>query len=441
MAQKRPDTAEGAVVPDSGSICTGSGNPDASRDGMEDTVCISLSAIQAQPQEGVPCVQVISGRSAAKVFPLSNGPVAIGRAEECEIPLDDGDISRRHATVTAKPDGTCLLTDGGSRNGTWVKGKRVREILLADGDKFQLGSTVVLKFVIQDQLEQECLQQLYENATRDPLTGIFNKKYVVERVVQEFAYCKRHAVPLAVLLFDIDHFKQINDTYGHTPAGDSVLTRLAGLVAGSVRTEDVLGRFGGEEFLLVCRGNDRIEAARLAERLRRQIENTAFAAKTLNGVRVNIPVRISLGVAVSTGENYADPQALMSAADKALYEAKRGGRNRVVCDVPPGRPTAPMISSPSRPKLGNILVRMGRVTKDQLKIALERQKNDPGAGALGTLLISMGFCTEVDVAAALAAQYGVDTTRLQDPDSADVASEVPRERGPARRPSQEDTLD
>src|SRR6185436_17210341 len=124
--------------------------------------------------------------------------------------------------------------------------------VLRDGDKVQIGSTAVLKFSYQDQLEEALQKNLYESATRDGLTRLYNKKFFQEALAKEFAYSSRHHVPMAVVMIDVDHFKKINDTYGH-PCGDMVLSKLAQVLLGQVRAEDVVARVGGEEFSLILR--------------------------------------------------------------------------------------------------------------------------------------------------------------------------------------------
>jgi diguanylate cyclase (GGDEF)-like protein len=186
-----------------------------------------------------------------------------------------------------------------------------------------VGSTTILKFTYHDYLDEVFQRQMYESALRDGLTKVFNKKYFTDYLEKEFAYAARHSSPLALIFLDIDFFKRINDTHGH-PAGDFVLSELSQLMATLVRTEDVLARFGGEEFTVLCRGTDLGGAKIVAERLRRTVEahTFSFGAKT-------IPVTISLGIAAIPDTAIVDHAQFLAASDKALYEAKRTGRNRV----------------------------------------------------------------------------------------------------------------
>jgi diguanylate cyclase (GGDEF)-like protein len=266
---------------------------------------------------------VVAGKtSVGKMFPLS-GDLVIGRAGSADIVLDDDGVSRRHARIRMQPSGNVELEDLNSTNGTYYMGERITRQMLKDGDKVQIGSTAVLKFSYQDQLEEALQKNLYESATRDGLTRLYNKKYFHETLDKEYAYAARHRVPLAVVMLDVDHFKLVNDTYGH-PAGDSVLQKLAQVVLGVVRTEDVVARYGGEEMALILRQSTEEAANRCAERIRSEVAKTDF---NHNGKRM--PVTVSVGVATTLDKAANSASDLVSIADGYLYRAKRGGRNRV----------------------------------------------------------------------------------------------------------------
>jgi diguanylate cyclase (GGDEF)-like protein len=200
---------------------------------------------------------------------------------------------------------------------------RVQRHELADGDKILIGSGTVLKFTYHDKLDETFQRQMYESALRDDLTKAFNKKYFLDRLESEYAYAIRHNVPLALVSFDIDHFKSINDTYGHL-AGDKVLSELSRLVLAAVRVEDVFARVGGEEFSVICRGADLLQGQIVGERLRHTVANRKFEFEG----KV-IPVTVSVGVAAVPHTAVRDATGFIAAADQLLYEAKRGGRNRV----------------------------------------------------------------------------------------------------------------
>jgi diguanylate cyclase (GGDEF)-like protein len=166
-----------------------------------------------------------------------------------------------------------------------------------------------------------------ENIT-DPLTGLYNRRHLDRRLEEEFGRAKRYAQPLSILLVDIDHFKRINDNYGHQ-TGDFVLSYLGKLVLNAIRTSDIGARYGGEELLIICPNTARSSAAELAERLRRHIELHELVLAGEPNRRKTIHITVSIGVAIfsATVENV---RQLVQEADLALYRAKQQGRNRVV---------------------------------------------------------------------------------------------------------------
>jgi diguanylate cyclase (GGDEF)-like protein len=169
---------------------------------------------------------------------------------------------------------------------------------------------------------QRAFDHIEELAIRDELTGAYNRRYLMETLARERARAERAAEPFALCLLDLDHFKSINDTFGH-PAGDAVLKHFATLAPRGLRGIDTFGRYGGEEFLLVLPGTGREGALAVAERVRAAVEATAFP-----GVPPERRVTITAGVAVhAKGEEVS---ALLARADEALYQGKRGGRNRVI---------------------------------------------------------------------------------------------------------------
>jgi diguanylate cyclase (GGDEF)-like protein len=175
-----------------------------------------------------------------------------------------------------------------------------------------------------------------ENIT-DPLTGAFNRRFLDRRLGEEVAGAQRYGLPLAVLLIDIDHFKQINDGHGHQ-AGDQVLATVARIAAGELRKPDILARYGGEEFLVITPHTPLPGAAGIAERLRKRVESHEFV---LPGDAGAMKVTVSIGVA-SLGAEADNREKVVRAADANLYRAKQEGRNRVVSGVPAtARSTAP----------------------------------------------------------------------------------------------------
>ena len=269
------------------------------------------------------CLIVISGKAVGKMFKLTEAEMLIGRAQECQIQLEDDGVSRKHAKVTLSPEGILRLVDLASTNGTWCDGSKVDVHVLKDGEKVQIGNSTILKFSYQDDLDEAFQRQIYESATRDGLTKLYNKKFFSEQLRAEFSYAVRHQTPLTLVMLDIDFFKRINDGHGHL-AGDFILARLGGVLVQALRSEDIVARYGGEEFALILRECPADHGFLLADRVRRQVETAAFEFN-----HVSIPVTLSLGCATLVGNNYQSAEALIEASDENLYKAKRGGRNRV----------------------------------------------------------------------------------------------------------------
>jgi len=294
----------------------------------DDTVTEVALKAEAEDHSGCPCLLVLSGKETGRIFILSKAEVTIGRSEEVDVLIVDPSISRRHAKLRLISPEAVSLEDLGSKNGTFFDGQRIEQIELRDGDRFQLGASTILKLTYQDKIEQEFQRQLYESATRDGLTGLFNKKFLVDRLSAEFAYCFRHGVKLSLCMVDIDHFKGINDRWGHV-AGDSVLAQISRLVHSASRTEDIVCRYGGEEFVVLLREIDERGAARYAERIRRRVERAEFQFIDKDGNQRSIKATISVGLATLGVTRYATIDDFITAADKQLYQAKRTGRNRV----------------------------------------------------------------------------------------------------------------
>lgn len=270
-----------------------------------------------------PHLIVIAGSGVGRHYRLDRAVTYIGRGETCEIQIQDPGISRKHARVLVDPDGTVSLEDLGSTNGTFVENRRVDRHHLQDGDKIQFGRTTIIKFSLTDATEIQFAEQMYVSATHDALTRINNRKFFDEQFRTEFAYASRHRTPLSILMIDIDHFKRVNDTYGHS-TGDLVLKIVARTLARVVRTEDVLARYGGEEFVVLARGSDRRSAMVLAERVRSTVESQLIP-NPAGAFRVTV----SVGTATLTDANLPTRAMLIAAADQAMYRAKGGGRNRV----------------------------------------------------------------------------------------------------------------
>jgi diguanylate cyclase (GGDEF)-like protein len=248
--------------------------------------------------------------------------VVIGRSPDVKLRIVATGVSRNHAQVLVSQTGA-FVKDLRSKNGTFVNGLRVTEQRLNDGDVIQVGGQVLLKFAYVDVLEEQLHNQLVQNATRDALTGAYNKSVFQEFVTKELNAARRHKLGLTVALVDIDHFKQVNDTWGHL-IGDIVLSEVSRALHAVLRSEDVLGRFGGEEFAVLLRQCEVSQALHVLDRARQKVEALRIPFKDKH-----ITVTISAGVATFDPDAHRSQEDLLGAADQALYKAKRGGRNRV----------------------------------------------------------------------------------------------------------------
>ena len=270
---------------------------------------------------------VLAGASVGEMYKVEGAKTIIGRGQKAQIRLFDDGISREHAQLVVEGN-AIVLQDLGSTNGTFCNGLKVDRRELVDGDRILVGSTTILKFTYHDNLDEMFQKQMYESALRDGLTKAFNKKYFTDRLESEFTFATRHASPLALVLFDIDHFKKVNDTFGHQ-AGDHVLSEISTLLSGALRAEDVFARYGGEEFAVICRGSDQSQAQVVGERLRKSVESHRFVYEGKH-----IPVTISVGISVLPNPEVKDANDIVGFADQALYKSKNGGRNRVTVYKP-----------------------------------------------------------------------------------------------------------
>jgi len=263
---------------------------------------------------------MIYGEHLGRRFEIGADPVTVGRSADCGIRLTDDCVSRRHCRMVPSPEGTVLM-DLGSTNGTYVNGTGVSARHLRDGDTFQVGRSI-FKFLSGDNIEHAYHEEIYRLKTTDGLTGAYNKRYFDETINREVFRYLRHGRPLSLIMGDIDHFKRVNDQWGHL-AGDRVLSQIGEVLASQVNAEDTLCRYGGEEFTVLLPETPLSEAMARAERMRELIEEARFE---FDGHE--IPVTMSFGVAAADTA-LEGPESFVALADERLYAAKRGGRNRV----------------------------------------------------------------------------------------------------------------
>jgi two-component system cell cycle response regulator len=267
---------------------------------------------------------LLTGVEAGLVYWIDADETVLGRGHGCRVRIEDSALSRKHCRIIKK-SGDYVIEDLGSTNGTFVDAEPVREgRRLEDGVRIQMGRDTVLKFSIQDELEMRATRRLYESAMNDPLTGVYNRRYLDNHLDAEFAFAARHGTSLSLLLIDADHFKRVNDTFGHA-GGDTALRALAGHLKSNVRAEDMIARFGGEEFAVLAREISGEGALAVAERIRRSVEATPV--KLEDGGSIAITVSIGV-VTMGAKRTFNNADALLEAADEALYRAKEAGRNR-----------------------------------------------------------------------------------------------------------------
>jgi len=263
----------------------------------------------------------------------------IGRGESADFRMANAGVSRMHARIEFHDD-SIYLEDLGSTNGTYLDGERVLGVVaLPDSCQIRLGQYTSLQFVAVDHDGAQAYQRMHRAMFIDTLTGAGNRRYLNRRLDEELSYGIRHDEPVGVLLADLDHFKLVNDTWGHE-VGDQVLAEVCGVIEDAIRTEDSVYRYGGEEFCVLVRGVEEQGLVAMASRIRGAVENLVLKADD-DDVRVTI----SIGIAVVVPESQDDPTTInevtvygedvgkhrvITLADQALFQAKENGRNQVV---------------------------------------------------------------------------------------------------------------
>ena len=290
---------------------------------------IKNSAIHGDVSTYIPTLTFLSGPSIGKEIPLLHRQIIVGRGNDCDIIIADPAVSRKHLQISCrkilkKSEPSKLkvvLKDLNSKNGTLVNYSSIKKVVLKPGDKIILGK-IILKYEHRDLAEQKFFDEIYRLATVDNLTSLNNKATITRYLKEEIAGSARDRRWVSVVLVDIDKFKSLNDIYGHLK-GDRVLQTAAEVILSSVRRRDKVGRFGGDEFLIVLPETNENGGVRIAERVRQQLETTVS-----RDLELAENVTASLGVA-SVIATDADHELLLEHADIALYRSKSLGRNRV----------------------------------------------------------------------------------------------------------------
>lgn len=287
----------------------------------DQTVVTEISKISDRPVAKEACLVVIYGHDLGRKYNLNRPQIIIGRSSLADIQIDQESVSRNHCKILTG-GAAVQLHDMGSTNGTYVNDQIIDDCALRDGDLIKVGRCI-FKFLSGTNIENAYHEEIYRLTTIDGLTQIFNKRYFQETLEREIGRAHRYHRNLSLIVFDIDRFKTINDTYGHL-AGDYVLKHLATVVRSRIRREDILARYGGEEFAIVLPEIDHRNAMQFGEKVRSIADRTRF---TFEGA--DIPLTVSVGVA-SLDTEVGDAVELVRKADENLYAAKANGRNQVV---------------------------------------------------------------------------------------------------------------
>ncbi|MGV8930609.1 MAG: diguanylate cyclase [Luteimonas sp.] len=275
------------------------------------------------PRDAAPrsaCVVVIHGEGLGRRADIDAAQVLVGRSQEADLCIAHKSVSREHCHIWRDGD-DYRIRDLGATNPTRVNDQVVSEIAIVDGDHVTIGESI-LKFISHSSAEAQYHEEIYQLATHDALTDLYNRRHFIEMMEKEIARAMRHERPLTLCIIDVDLFKPVNDRFGHI-SGDEVLRQIAALMRRHVRNEDVAARIGGEEFAVLLPECDENAAYGFAERLRAAVANAVF---TPGGQPQRIT--ISIGIAALSADRDTRNR-MMAAADAALYRAKSEGRNCV----------------------------------------------------------------------------------------------------------------
>jgi two-component system cell cycle response regulator len=284
-------------------------------------------------KERRPALVSLRGELMAVPIPLERDEVMIGRALEADVRLNDSRASRLHARITSERDPetneTCYrIADLDSTNGTLVNGELISEAVLNDGDKIVIGDHL-FRFDMLDEIDREFQHQIHRLLAHDELTGLLTSKSFFSELRRESARAEAESRPFCVLMMDLDHFKEVNDTYGHL-VGSKTLEQTGHVIKEALRAGDVASRFGGEEFAAFLLDANYAQGLVAAERVRVAVAQHEFPVTRLDSPDSDTTHRITISIGVAAFPDDArDPIQLVELADSALYRAKRSGRNRI----------------------------------------------------------------------------------------------------------------
>jgi len=286
---------------------------------LEITISRDMGTLIRVATEQRALILVLTGTRLGHRLVLGDQAIDIGRGSGAGLILDADSVSRKHARIE-RFGGGHKIVDQGSTNGTYVNGVRVKEQLLKDGDRIGIGKAL-LEYVAGGNIEGAYHEEVQRLRRFDPLTNIFNKRHLDESLRLAVFTAAGSSRPLSLIVFDLDHFKKVNDTYGHM-AGDAVLCGATAAVQTILSPTEIFGRVGGEEFAVLCDDTDLAAARERADAIRRAVSREPYVFE-----EKELPVTVSLGVSqLAAGE---EAESLYDRADAQLYAAKAAGRDCV----------------------------------------------------------------------------------------------------------------
>jgi diguanylate cyclase (GGDEF)-like protein len=281
--------------------------------------CYAVNELDCVPPNA--CLIVISGGDIGHQHIINIHQTLIGRSINADIQINDDSASRDHALIIKDRKGYRIF-DNSSKNGCFINDRKIDDCYLQDGDLLRIGKTI-FKFLSSNNIEQAYHEELFRLAKIDGLTEIYNQRHFADSMENEFERAQRYKRELSLLMIDIDHFKSVNDRFGHR-TGDHILKELARIFVSRSRRVDYVCRYGGEEFAIILPEIDIMGAFKFAIALKE-----AVAAHTFRCEKTETTITISIGVS-DIMEGIQSTDDLIETADRRLYLAKERGRDRVV---------------------------------------------------------------------------------------------------------------
>jgi diguanylate cyclase (GGDEF)-like protein len=278
--------------------------------------------------DSVPCLVFIRGGTPGKIVELQlSGTYIIGRSSDCQLRIDDPTVSGKHARIFEK-NGIFYIEDLDSTNGTFLDHNRMTASCELTGGEMVNFGNVLVKFLLHGSAEHDYHHQLYDSVYRDSLTEVQNRRFLDENLKEILQVHAQTDAKFSLMILDIDHFKKVNDVHGHL-IGDRILKDSCRLLEKLLREEDILVRYGGEEFVILMPYTGPRYATTTANRLLSMYREFDFQKDQLGPKNVTFSAGVSFIDYATTGYEDSNADSILLAADNALYKAKNEGRNRV----------------------------------------------------------------------------------------------------------------